>query len=362
MGKEYKNTLQKHTYSIPALVLTQADALMARCAAALSGLPRTDLRRVVITGCGYSYAAGLAVEGYLRALGLPLQVLPAMDAARFTDPQPGDLLIAISNSGRVSRINEAAQRYRQRGSRVIALTADPAAPLTAWADAAVDISAPPIGESLPLRGYAMTILALLGIGHALTDTPPELSPLKTAMTDLEKCLPALDETIQRYLYSLLPLRGFEFVASGCERASAFLGKIEMLGQAGAMALEEDSEQWCHCNFFLSAPEAIGTVLFCAQNSPAASRNREALRYMLHLNRPVLAVTDDPDLPDAPGCTVLRLPPITNQNAALLELAAPSLLTGHYCDLIGETYSRGFRNQWSTFQSGRGTCQSEIILL
>ena len=135
-----------------------------------------------------------------------------------------------------------------------------------------------------------------------------------------------------------------------------------MGQAGLLASDEDSEQWCHCNFFLANPEQIGTVIFLASNSPAVSRTREALTYMLHLKRPVCVVTDDPALTSANGMQVIHLPEISPANAGLFEMTVPSLLTGYICELLGESYSRGFRDQWAMFKDGCGTCESKIIIL
>lgn len=373
MDKEYKNLIQKHTYSIPDLVIDSIDCVFEACMTNLKTLERSSIKRIVITGCGYSYAAALAIKDYLaETIQCPITVTPAIEVSRFSHECAGDysgtLLIAISNSGEVSRLNEAVLLYKKYHAQVIALTGNLKSPIANHADFKIDISSPSIGRGLPLRGYAMTILALICIAYCLINNTEraniinnDINQLKQDMSKMSALLPYIDCKINEYLDLNPGIINFEFVGSGYERGAAFLGKIEMLGQAGVMALDEDCEQWCHCNFFLADPEKIGTVLFCSKNSPAASRSLEALSYMLHLGRPVCVVTDDIQITTPGNSLVIQHPSINKLNAGLLEMVVPSLLTGYYCDRIGETYSRGFRGQWDMFKTGKGTCESQIII-
>lgn len=375
MNEKYTNLIQKHTYSIPSLVCDSANSMFMECNEEIKKIDITKINSLIITGCGYSYAAALSIKHYIQELiEIPVEVVTAIEYSRFFSETVFDyskaLLIAISNSGEVSRIIEAAARHKSRGGQAIGLSAVNGSTLAEHVDCNIDISSPSIGTGLPLRGYAMTILALLGIGYAIKANKYNfdqsisnqcLEILKKDMQLLEKYLPDIDRKTEAFCVGHTDCTSFEYVGSGFERAAAFLGKIEMLGQAGMVALDEDSEQWCHCNFFLAAPEKIGTVLFAAKNSPAISRNREVLSYMIHLNRPVCLVTDDFDITSISNGVVIHLPEISNLNAGLLEMTVPSLLTGYMCSIIGEQYSRGFRDQWALFKDGCGTCKSEIVV-
>lgn len=370
-----QNDIRKHTFSIPALMADAIRPVFRTCFQALKDHDISKLERIIITGCGYSYAAALAARDQItESVKLPVTVSPAIEVSRFSHPDAvgcaNTLLIAISSSGSVSRINEALALYRRHGALVMGLTANLSGEIGRYADLLLSTAAPGIGRPLPLRGYAMTFLTLIALGHALQlrrlglpyrTLEPAMDALFHTMRQLEQQLPQIDEAVLQYVSAHQDIRSFEFVGSGFERAAAFLGKIELMGQAGLLASDEDSEQWCHCNFFISAPEKTGTVLFLASRSPAASRAREALSYMCHLKRPVCVVTDDPGLTSDEGMQVIHLPQITPSNAGLLEMTVPSLLTGYLCDVTGETYSRGFRDQWAMFRDGCGTCQSEIII-
>src|SRR6185312_4399984 len=83
-----------------------------------------NLRRVVILACGTSYHAGLVgkfmIEGTAR---LPVEVDLASEF-RYRDPVvgPGDLVIAISQSGETADTLAAVKEARARGARVLAIS------------------------------------------------------------------------------------------------------------------------------------------------------------------------------------------------------------------------------------------------
>ena len=371
----FTNEIQKHTYSIASLVSDQLNKTIQACNEKLEPLNVQNIQKVIITGCGYSYAASIAIKDYLSDLvQIPITISPAIEVSRFSHEcagaYEGTMLVAISNSGTVSRINEALLQYRTHGATVVVITANMDGEIQKFADYLLDSNSPSIGSTLPLRGYAMTLIVLIGIGYALAkkknvlDTimfNDQMNKLLTSMEALDRKLPIIDAQMQKYVQTHPDIRSFEFVGSGYERAAAFLGKIEMMGQAGLLASDEDSEQWCHCNFFMANPNKIGTILFLAQASPASSRARETLQFMIHLKRPICLVTDDLGITSNHHLTVVHVPDITDYNAGFIECTVPSLLTGYVCEQIGETYSRGFRDQWAMFRDGCGTSQSEIVI-
>ena len=374
MKQVFRNEIQRHVYSIPALVSDVIENTFVLCDAQLKRCVSPKCRKIVLTGCGYSYAAALAVRDALADIThLPVLVVPAVELARFTNAGAGALqntvLFAISGSGAVSRVLEAMALYKRLGACVIGVTGNLHGPIERYADGLLDIRTPEIGSTLPLRGYAMTILSLLAAGWTIAalrgiegtiSRDQILAELRHDMAQLQNTLPELDRGTMQFVAGHPSLRAYEFVGSGYERAAAFLGKIEMMGQAGCMASDEDAEQWCHCNFFMADPEHIGTVLFYASRSPAASRTREVLQYMQQLQRPVCVLTDARELASDANMQVFHLPEITAWNAGLLEMTVPSFLAGYVCEALGETYSRGFCGRWAMFQNGCSTCESEML--
>ena len=88
-----------------------------------------DARRILITGCGDSYAAGIAVKPMLEEmLQMPVDVMRAVEFSRHLpssclEERPGSpLVVLISVSGTVTRILEAAQRANLHGANTLAIT------------------------------------------------------------------------------------------------------------------------------------------------------------------------------------------------------------------------------------------------
>jgi glucosamine--fructose-6-phosphate aminotransferase (isomerizing) len=83
-----------------------------------------DVGRVWITACGTAYHAGLVgKEIFRRVLRLPTLVEYAHEL-RYADPfvEPGDLAIAISQSGETADTLAAARLVKERGARLLAVT------------------------------------------------------------------------------------------------------------------------------------------------------------------------------------------------------------------------------------------------
>ncbi len=82
------------------------------------------LQKIWVTGCGTAYHAGL-VGRYLfeRVLRLPVEADYAHEL-RYRDPlvRPGELVVAISQSGETADTLAAARLCRARGARVLAVT------------------------------------------------------------------------------------------------------------------------------------------------------------------------------------------------------------------------------------------------
>lgn len=94
------------------------------------------LKRIIILGCGTSWHAGLVAEYWLeRYAKLPVDVEYASEF-RYRDPliQPGDCVIAISQSGETADTNAAVSVAKEKGAYIIALCNTPGSTLTRLAD------------------------------------------------------------------------------------------------------------------------------------------------------------------------------------------------------------------------------------
>lgn len=77
--------------------------------------------------------------------------------------------------------------------------------------------------------------------------------------ELGQCLPEIERQAQRFSDKTVLCKAHEFVGSGMEYASAWLGRQQIIGQSGKCGMECSLEDWLHSNFFWCEPEKIATV-------------------------------------------------------------------------------------------------------
>jgi arabinose-5-phosphate isomerase len=127
--------------------------------------------RVHVTGVGKPEHVSRYAASLLSSTGTPATFLHATEAVHGSLGQvvPGDVVIAISNSGTTREIVELAQRLREYGARVIAVTADRTSPLGAAAELVLDAGVANEGGPLGLapRASAAAQVAVVAALSAL---------------------------------------------------------------------------------------------------------------------------------------------------------------------------------------------------
>ena len=84
MEQKFDNAMRRQVYSIPELITQQYDLMEPRIREALSFQEIFSLQHIIITGCGDSMAAAMAVkQAFEQLTKMPIEVLPAIDVARF---------------------------------------------------------------------------------------------------------------------------------------------------------------------------------------------------------------------------------------------------------------------------------------
>ena len=127
-----------------------------------------------------------------------------------------------------------------------------------------------------------------------------------------------------------------------EFGSAFFGAAKFLECNGCTVSVDDSEDWCHINYFLKDPETIGTVVMADKNSPAYGRERETAASAVAIGRPVLVVTNGAREDFDPGAVVCALPEAPEGfewMLPLMDYVPASLLAGYISALQGEPFFR-----------------------
>jgi glutamine---fructose-6-phosphate transaminase (isomerizing) len=234
-----------------------------------STLPRDACRRwtrVLLTGCGDSYYAGLASElAFETWTGLAVDVQPALQGGRYVIPSmtPPAVVFSVSHSGRVSRTIETVALARARGLDTIAVSGNPESPISREARWLLAHKLQTRGQTPGVRSYTQAqlflMLAAIYIGECrevLTRT--QAVSLKKTLRDTADILEAsLDETnrLAQTLAEQWRERGqFLIIGGGPSYANALFSAAKLVEACGVNAIGQELEEWAHIQFFLKAPD------------------------------------------------------------------------------------------------------------
>jgi len=363
------SALHDQTLSLGALVREQTWILEDRLRKLVPTPTQHAARQIVLTGSGDSAIAASAGEQAMRELvGVPAIALPSLPAARYLLPlydreyPATPFLFAISNSGEVARVVEAARTCRAGGGFVVALTSASESRLAGAADRVLDIAAPPFPASPGMRSYVQAVLAvdLFAIrlaevrGRITMDQAQALRGELAGLGDiLDEVAGSADDALRDLATEWAGLPAIEALGSGPSAASAAFLSAKVLEATGARSAAVDVEEFVHLQYFERDARATGTVLFAPTGSALATRADEVQRYLATLERPTLVVGESALHPS------VRIPPVREIFVPLVHATIAGLLAAHLAEVTGEEPGRGSRGQWADSSGGATTRESAI---
>ena len=323
-----------------------------------------DTKKVIITGCGDSYLAGIAMKPLIEFLtGYEVDVCRNIDFSRYypsTLLKKGPnspLVILISVSGSVSRIVEAAKRAAYYGANTLAITDHKETPLAKECRHVLELKTPPVERAPGCCAYVASCFALLAFciraGRVLRSyDPAEEDRIRaTAMNYINLFTPEVITPMAKQMRELAEtwkdLYSFDFVGDSGAFASAQFSAWKCIEAFGGITNAEDSENWLHENFLYMHPEKIGTVIFADKDSPSYGRCLETVTVMTRIGRPTLVITngESKDLP--PFVSVCKVPSAPDYRYNPLMQHLPAVLLSSYIgELLGRHYYReGDAGNW-----------------
>lgn len=378
MKTNYDNPMRRQVYSIPDLILQQYEVMEPRIREALSFEEIYSLQHIVITGCGDSMAAGMAVkQAYERLTGLPIDLLPAIDVARFFPKKrvggaPNcPLVITVSNSGKVSRVKEAIMRMNELGALTLGMTSGRGTPLGSVCQKVIDTSIPSFESAPGVRGYLASLEALLLLAIRIGEVRGRFTmdqanayrkDIKNCAPLIKECLDEVDDKVFAISEKWADFTGYDYVGAGIDFASAWYGHAKMIESAGKYAMHINTEEWLHLNFFMKQVSTTGTVAVIDDDNPSLGRMKETLHYMQVMKRPLMVITDCEGL-EVPEEACVRMPKTKYDiTSPFLFFLPAALLAGYIGAITGEPYSRGFRENWAFAEDASAIWKSEIEIV
>lgn len=382
LAEMYDNPMSRQAMSLPELIREQYEDLEEKTRTVLSFQEIFNIQRVVLTGCGDSYAACMATKHVFEMVtGIQAEVVTAIDFGRYYSERhlgvdcQNPLVIAVSNSGRVARISEAVQRAKFHDCFVLGITGNLSSPLAQNSDKVLKLDIPPFESAPGTRSYLVSVMALLLLAIRIGEvrgmyTMDQAMDYRFDLRDqgdlLEKLLPAMEEACAGLAFQWKDFPCFDFVGAGFDYAAAWFGQAKMLEAAGKFCMHINSEEWFHLNCFAGDPEHIGTVVVANTTNPGLSRTKDVIRYAKKLGRPLMVITDglekDPGMAEEGEAVCVKVPsPKYPLNMPVTQFVPMSLFAGYLSSMLGEKYGRGCEGPWSFCENGFCVQNNEIVL-
>ena len=274
-----------------------------------------EARRLVFAGSGDSlFAARSVLPALRRWSGLCAEVMTSLEFARYESAVlvPGDVLVAISNSGSSSRTREAIALARDRGVRTLGITGNIDGPLPGMVDATVHRPVRSQGFDLGGHGraivhmaeYLSTLRALYGLAIRLGVCRARISvvdadELRAAVDAAITAVPVVSDATEPTALALaerLHRDGADTVwvlGAGPNRGTAEYCAAKFHEQVPLNGVPQDLEEWAHLQYFLTLSWGRrGPVLVLAPPGNAHDRAGEILQGIAQAGGFAVAVGPD----------------------------------------------------------------------
>lgn len=344
-----------------------------------------NIRHVVITGNGDSYAASLATKEFNSKMfrGCDYQALRCIDVSRhhvFDEEHPEQTLVmVISVSGGGARVAEAMQRAAVKGCVTLAITANPQSRMASFAKYILPIQIPKARDFSPsyqARTYVAAICTTILFGsHAGllrgNLTQESAQEIREEMLRFTRRVysPEVMDRVDEEMYALAQIwkdyLGFDFVGGGADFATAYFGTAKFFELCGSLNCLNDSEDWCHIDYFQTKRNQLGTTAVASQGCASFSRTLETIGSMSKSDRNVLVVTDAQAGLFPENVTVCTLPGAKFDFINPLGNFLPLFMLGNYiCLARGYEYFGGMdaSNPLFSQEGGVNTIKSSQIQL
>jgi glucosamine--fructose-6-phosphate aminotransferase (isomerizing) len=320
-----------------------AEALAAT-RAAVDGPPPS---RIYLAGCGDSHYCGLAARlAFESWSGIPTEPLPALSFARYVvESAPDDAwAVCVSNSGRVKRTVEAAQKARERGLRTIGITYAPDSPLAETTATTIPFAYPNPGFGPGTISYVASLTVLYAVALRAAELAGTLSPNEAdgraaevaaqheAVAETIKLAAAAAEELGRETPTDVPIT---FLGGGPSFGTASFGAAKIIEAARVGAGVQELEEWAHEEFFCTGPGTLTIVV----TPPGAGSDRavEQLSAVRQVGGTAVAVCSPADPAAAAADAVLPVAGDAPEALSPLSYCVPlELFALHFASSKGLT--------------------------
>ncbi len=353
----FDNSLLRQARVAGDMVHAVYDSVTAQLADALPLKEMFDAQKIFITGCGDSYLAGVACKAAFESITkIETYAMRAVEFSRHLNGKnlgysPNTpMVFVISYSGEATRAVECAMRAAGRGANTIAVTGNPNSRLAKACRHVLCVGLPEGGEYFPgattyNASITALLLAALRIGRGRNTISREAyEDMNAELLELaDRAQAAVPQQAARALElakQWKDLRAVDFIGDYADYATAFFGSAKVIETYGGYTTYDDSEDWCHINYFLAQPETIGRVVITNRATPSFGRVQETLAAVKLLGSPCIVVSDAPETEFPEGFSVFTTPQTRYfWLLPLIQHIPFDLVAGYIAAMRGETAFR-----------------------
>ena len=257
--------------AIPNIMKSLFEGLNRATRTAFSYEDILSTRRIILTGCGDSYFAGIAAKySFERYSKIPAFSAPAMETSRyllnedmFLSPN-NPLVLGVSASGEIARVIETLQRAKQIGAPTCLITGNPNSRAGQASERIVQVpKIPKRSSNVHVPGtssFTASLMALYMLAYHMAEVRDALPVEKVNQLGekLLTCADTVENVIARVTTPVAELvsdwsdsRHFFILGSGPSYATAMFTAAKMVEAAGVVAVGLDIEEWAHFYNFSS---------------------------------------------------------------------------------------------------------------
>ena len=341
------------------------------------------IRRVIITGNGDSYAVSLAAESLGRRVFPDHYALRSLDVSRHfvfpEDDAENTLVIVISVSGNGARAAEAVKRAAVKGCNTLVVTRNPGSRAAKESKYVLKINVPDSKAPYPANQTITFVSAMLTVyefylhaGVIRNIFSEEFSDniRNELMNYMDLCcskdfLEDMDSQMFDLADRWMKYKGYGFVGGGEDLVTAYFASAKFFEICGSMNFLNDSEDWCHIDYFQTDRDKIGMAVVAMSNNASYSRTVETIASMKKSGRDVVVISDKGKDDFEEGVVICRVPSAGYPYIAPLMNHIPLLMLANYISIRrGYEYFGGMddRNPLFSQEGGINTIKSSKITI
>lgn len=311
--------------------------------------------RIIVTGNGDSYVAGMAAKAAFEALTKYYDIIakPAIEVEHFSSRSAfrgTNLAIGVSISGHAGGTVKALKACKAKGAFTIGVTENPDSPLGQSVDRVLKHDAAEAELAPGTKTYFASIMTLLLLAIRMGVASGKISSAQAEelkgdiLSYIESFKPIIDDLSKQTLALAEEFKdctSFDCVGSGIDYASAWFTRAKIYEAVGLVTAVENTEDWCHVNYFNAKPSTTGSILFISKDSPAFNRAKELVRAFDMIKRPAIIITDACTSEFPEGSNVIKIPTAKKEwMKPIMQFVPGTMLFGYMQGIMGEKPLRG----------------------